>query len=216
MLLPNGQERREKLTTWEAVVLQDWKVALQKTRDLKLNEEKMSLLNALPPPLDLLVPSPTEAPQLSSIYRLSCASTRTILRAQVAIPIGQLGGEADMFSSLAPPGIRKCFQLFLNASESIARVNMSYQEKVLAMMLTIRIWSEPSWAIFIPLKAMSFCCLSPCLTWQLCPADESFGRTDKALAFLWDVLTQQTWPFSNLKVSVIRQQKFPHFAVTHL
>lgn len=69
-----------------------------------------------------------------------------------------------MFSSLAPPGIRKCFQLFLNASESIARVNMSYQEKVLAMMLTIRIWSEPSWAIFIPLKAMSFCCLSPCLT----------------------------------------------------
>lgn len=39
--------------------------------DLKPTEEKVSLLNALPPPLDLLAPPRTEAPQLSFIYTLA-------------------------------------------------------------------------------------------------------------------------------------------------
>lgn len=42
-----------------------------KDGDLKLSEKKVSLVNALPPPLDLLAPPPKEAPQLSPVYRLA-------------------------------------------------------------------------------------------------------------------------------------------------
>lgn len=71
MLLPNRQEKREELTTWEAVVFQVLESGFTKTTtknrdgDLQLSEKKVSLVNALPPPLDLLAPPPKEAPQLS-------------------------------------------------------------------------------------------------------------------------------------------------------
>lgn len=149
--------------------------------DLKPSEEKVSLLNVLPPPLDLLAPPRTEALNaLSLIDQLSCgASTRNALRTPLAARTDNWVEEL----TCSPLWLHRNQKMFLTVSQHLQVHNMSHQEDAEYDAEDQNL--EPTLSGHLHPSQSNVFLLSfsvPDLT-ALCPADESFGCSDKHQLF---------------------------------